>query len=162
MHVDLGQLTWHLAVSDKDVQLTMTIKYMLACGTVCTTHTQCWEIKGSSYDTLLILLSKNGQRDPLLFFLRQLSSELPGPTLGRQGGTCCQEQPRFRVSRGICLVAAAFPHFCMHTQTQVPREGPHLMQTHNLWNCVLIGYSTYARPYLPKTLRKIIECHFFP
>jgi hypothetical protein len=70
-------------------------------------------------------------------------------------------QSWFRVPEGVSVFVAAFPHFCMHTQTQVPWDRPNLMQTYNLWNCVLIGYTTYAQPYLPKSLRKIIEYSFF-
>lgn len=82
-------------------------------------------------------LSKNGQSH-LLFHLRRwyansfFSSQLPDPPLKDPARKELVPgiQPQWRGSRGICWVAAVFPGFCMHTQTQAPWDRLHLRQTH--------------------------------
>lgn len=95
----------------------------------------------TQYVKLLIcpfFLSKNGQSHLLLFHLRKwyansfFSSQLPDPSLKDPARKELVPgiQPQWRGSRGICWVAAVFPGFCMHTQTQAPWDRLHLMQTH--------------------------------
>lgn len=111
--------------------------------------------------------SKNGQRDLLLFLLKQVgrcpifSSQLPDQPLEDPPRKVLVPviQPQWTGSKGICSVASVSP---VSACTLKPRwDRLHLMQTHNLCDCVLIGYTTYAWSYLPKSLRKIIEYHFF-
>lgn len=155
-------------ISHQDAQLPRTITCTTALGTVCRAHIGHSENKSSRSDEPLIFLSKNG-RDLLLFYWKQLrwclmlNSRQPGPTPRRpyKEATAASNRASIKGVQGHLLGCSYIACFCMHPQTQVPRDGLHLMQTHNLWNCVLIGYATYAQPYLPKSLRKIIEYHFF-
>lgn len=151
----------------KDAQLTRTTMCTTVLGTVGRVHTGHSENKSSRSDEPLIL-SKDGW-DLLLFYWKQLrwclmlNPQQPGPTPRRpyKEGTAASNIASIQGVQGHLLGCSYMPCLCKHTQTQVPRDGLRLMQTHNLWNCVLIGYATYAQPYLPKSPRKIIEYHFF-
>lgn len=91
------------------------------------------------------------------------SSRLPNLTPRRpdKEGLTASNTASVKSTQGYLLGLSSVPHVCMHTPTQVPWDRWQVMQTHNLWNCVLIGYTTYAWSYLPKSLRKITEYHFF-
>lgn len=130
-------------------------------GTECVTHTGLRK-QG------LIFLSKSGQSDLHLCWLKclgqcpTLSSQPHGATPRKPGRNWHQEYSLEEEHPQVSTWLWKHPtHYCMCTQTQVPRDRLHLMPTHNLWNCVVIGYTTQAQPYLPKSLRKIIEYYFF-
>lgn len=63
-----------------------------------------------------------------------LNPQQPGPTPRRpyKEGTAASNIASIQGVQGHLLGCSYMPCLCKHTQTQVPRDGLRLMQTHNL------------------------------